>query len=518
MIQNMIFNPTISHATRATKSFEEQHGARTKAVRHGLFACAALLAFTTACGGAGEVLATYKGGEVTRGEVRDMFSMIYGPEAQSQATIDQQNQLITNYALMKVAALEATEQGLDSSDEVKNRVAMQETQSHLFAYNTYLRDNADEIELRFIEMQFVYLPVRKSGAETDDSAAREAEAAELIQKLNELKDQPAELEDLIYQRTEHQRYKWLGGFLDPHCTSCRPNPLSFLTDPLKEAEEGVFIQVKSPEAIWLIRKYRDYERSLDDLDGIFKNYHERTMRIAKNRRGQLPEAERDAPVFQQIIMDDAAIENLSKQQTDRLKRTETNGILTNQLNDLREEKKLELLPPSRVQGEPPEDAYTDGIALFTMGEGESASTYTYADLNKELGPAAAAVPLTEKLQILNSLIVPMALLNGEADFEDVKGNDDYEFMMKLRLNEALASAYYSKNQPPVEVSEAQIAEQYNIGRQNRFKGQSLAQARESIKAGLESSQRQESQMKVQGELTQKYELKIMREKLKANEL
>ncbi|MEQ9362898.1 MAG: hypothetical protein RIF32_01565 [Leptospirales bacterium] len=473
-----------------------------------------LLLLATACDRGGEVLATYEGGEVTRAELRNMFAMIYGPEAESQATIDQQNQLITNYSLMKIAALEAKKQGLDSTDDVRNRTVLKELQSQLFAYNTYLRDNADDIELNFIEMQFVYLPIRASGDDTNDASAREAEAADLIKKLNEVKDDPAALEDLIYERTEHQRYKWLGGFLDPHCTSCRPNPLNFLTDPLKEAEKGTFIQIKSPEAIWLIRKYREYERSLDNLDGIFKDYHTRTMRIAKNRRGQLPEAEQNAPVFQQIIMDDAAIENLALQQTDRLKRTETNGILTNKLNDLRESKKLELLPPSRMQGEATEDDYKESTALFTIGE----RTYTYGDLNKELGDAADAVPFKEKLQILNSLIVPLVLLEDESEFAAVKENDDYEFMMQLRESEALASTYYGKNQPEVEISEQQIAEQYNIGRQNRFKGQSLAQARAAIRASLEGSQRQAGQMKVQGDLTQKYDLKIKRELLKANEL
>ncbi|MCR9144453.1 MAG: hypothetical protein NXI24_19600 [bacterium] len=470
------------------------------------------LSLFAACGNGGEVLATYKGGEVTRAELRNMFSMIYGPEAQSQATIDQQNQLITNYSLMKIAAIEAREQKLDETDDVRNRTVLKKLQSQLFAYNTHLRNNADDVELSFIEMQFVYLPVRAGGA--DNTEARDAEAEELLAKLNEVKDDSAALEELIYQRTEHQRYKWLGGYLDPHCTSCRPNPLSFLTDPLKESEEGTFIKINSPEAIWLIRKYRAYERSLDDLDGIFENYHTRTMRIAKNRRGELPEAEQQSPVFQQIIMDEAAIETLAKQQTDRLKRTETNGILTNRLNDLRESKKLELLPPSRVQGEADPAAFQEDTALFTIGE----RTYTYGDLNKALGEAAGDVPLKEKLQILNSLIVPMVLLEDESDYQAVEGNDDYEFMMTLRENEALASTYYSKNQPEVKVSEEQIIEQYNIGRQNRFKGQSLGQARAAIRANLEGSQRQAGQMKVQGELTQKYDLKIMREKLEANEL
>lgn len=473
-----------------------------------------LLVFASACGGGGEVLSKYEGGEVTRAELRNMFAMIYGPEAKTQATIDQQNQLITNYSLMKIAAAEAKKQGLDSAADVRNRTVMKENQSQLFAYNTYLRDNVDDIELTFIEMQFVYLPVRASGADTDDSAAREAEATELIKQLNETRADPAALEDLIYQRTEHQRYKWLGGFLDPHCISCRPNPLSFLTDPLKEAEEGTFIQVKSPEAIWLIRKYRTYERSLDDLDGIFSDYHTKTMRIANSRKGQLPEAEQKAPIFQQIIMDEAAIVNLSKQQTDRLKRTETQNILTNILNEHRETKKLELLPPSRIQGEPSDANYQDGTALFTIGE----RTYTFGDLNKELGEAAAEVPLKEKLQIVNSLIVPMVLLEGESDFAAVKGNDDYDFMLQLRQNEALASAYYGKHQPELVVTEAQIAEQYNIGRQNQFKGKTLAQVRDSIRSNLEGSQRQAGQMKVQGELTQKYNLEIMRELLKANEL
>ena len=487
---------------------------RTPTIFGALVLTLSLFVFATACNGDGQVIATYEGGEVTRGELRSMFDMIFGPEAAEQATIDQQNQLITNYALMKIAAQEAQKQGLAESDDVRNRTVMKEQQSQLFAYNTYLRDSVDDAKLKFIEMQFVYLPIRANAGGTNDAEAREAEAADLLAQLNKIKDDSAALEDMIYQRTEHQRYKWLGGLLDPHCVSCRPNPLNFLTDPLKDAKEGEFVQIKSPEAIWLIRKVREYERSLDDLNDIFLDYHTKTMRIAESRRANLPEAERNSPVFQQIMMDEAAIKTLAEQQADRLKRTETNNLLTNKLNELREQKKLELLPPSRPQTEPTAEDYKDDTAMFTIGE----RTYTFGELNKALGTAAAAVPIKEKLQILNSIVVPMVLLEGESDFADVKGNDAYEFMLKLRENEALASAYYSKNQPSTAVSEAQIAEQYNIGRQNQFKGKSLAEVRDAIRSNLEGSERQAAQMKVQGDLTQKYKLEIKRDLLKANEL
>ena len=479
----------------------------------GTLLCVPLLS-TVACSGDGEVLASYDGGEVTRGELRSMFDMIFGPEAEAQATIDQQNQLITNYALMKIAAIEAKKQGLENAPEVKSRSALKEEQSQLFAYNTYLRDRAEDRELKFVEMQFVYLPIQRPQGGGDTSDARNAEAEDLLVELNEIKDDPAKLEDLIYKRTEHQRYKWLGGFLDPHCVSCEPNPLNFLTGPLKDAEEGTFIKIQTPEAIWLVRKYREYERAINDLEDIFVNYHTRVKRIAESRRGSLPEAEKNSPVFQQIIMEEAAIQSLAEQQADRISRTETGNAMSTRLNTLREQKKLELLPPARPQGEPTEDQYTEGTALFTI----DGKAFTFGDLNKELGEAAGEIPLTEKLQILNSLIIPLTLLEGESDFADVKGNDDYEFMLDLRGNEALAAAYYGKNQPQIDVTEAQIQEQYNIGRQNRFKGKSLAEVRDGIRSMLEGSQRQQAQMKVQGDLTQKYNLEIKRDLLKANEL
>ncbi len=471
------------------------------------------VSFTSACGRSGEVLATYEGGQITRGEMRLMFEMIFGADAEQQATIDQQNQLLSNFAMMKLAAAEAEgDENLAQSDAVKRRLVISERQAKLMAYNLKLQRGADDHEIEFYDMQFLWLSAKRPGSDGSDPNERLAEAEDLVAQLNKIKDDQRAVEDFIRERSEHARYRWIGGYLDPQCTECRMNQTAFLTRPLKETEAGTFILTRTPDALWIIRKTKAYNRSLDSLTSIFEDYHRKTMRILERYRAELPEEERSS--LDRIRLDEARIEQLAQQQADHLRRNEGRGLLTSKLNALREEKNLEILPAAQPQTPPQPEDYTAETGLFKVGD----DVFTIGDLDEVLGEYAEGVSLSEKIQITNSVIVATTLLKGESGFENIASSDEYEFVLDLQRSEALAQSYYEANMPEINIDDAQVRQQYEIGRQTRYKGKSFGEVRDNIRNMLEGQVRQQAVQEIQSKLSDKYKLKIEREKLEANVL
>ncbi len=462
--------------------------------------------FLSACGG-GEELATFKDGNITRGTVRSLFEVMMGPDNESGASVDTQFSVIQNYAYMLLAAREARADGMDKAAELKRVPDMFDEQAALEAFNTILKRDQDSYKFKMAEYQFLWL-----GRAKPDDQSRRGEADELLGRLNaNMSD--ADVENLITEKTERQRYKILGGYMDPHCVSCVPDRLLFLSGPLKDAPEKKFILVEDPSGFWVVRRLSEKEVPGGALQELFQDYHVKTMRIALRNINALPR-EQQEEARKRFTMDEKQLETMATNQAQAQLRRELGRAVQVRLENLRKDKKLEITEVAK-NGEAKENPADDAV-LFTYDGGK----YTYGEFKKAMGAGAAADPFSQQLGLLHGLLIPYILFDRfDPEFADAKDSDLAKFLENFRKEEQLARFYFTKKmEAGAEVTEKDIKDWYDLRKESLYKGQSLGAVKNAITQQLQTTRRQELARDIQQKLTEKYELKIFREKLKEGKL
>ncbi|HMU85675.1 MAG TPA: hypothetical protein PKC35_20180, partial [Leptospiraceae bacterium] len=186
-----------------------------------------------------QVLAEFNGGDVRRSELRAAFRLMEG-----QPSLEMQDRVVTDLALLKITALEAVKQGLDQTEDFKKREPLFHKLAFLGSLEQELMAEQKKQKFKMMELQFAFLK------EGEKDKKRKPEAEDIAKKLNEASD--SDREKIIAQKTEMKRYAVTGGYADPICVSCVPNPFAFLTDAAAKAE-GKFVVVDDPNGFWIIR-------------------------------------------------------------------------------------------------------------------------------------------------------------------------------------------------------------------------------------------------------------------------
>ena len=122
------------------------------------------------------------------------------------------------------------------------------------------------------------------------------------------------------------------------------------------------------------------------------------------------------------------------------------------------------------------------------------------------------------VQILQNIYIPTEILKLSPDYEEVMETELYDFLQSFYKNEALAGRYIQKSIEKMQVTDEQIQEYYDLRKHNQFNGKPLAAVKETIRQQLQQAQSQTAVQAIQDELFKKYNFKIEREKLKADEL
>ncbi|MBX7057488.1 MAG: hypothetical protein K1X75_05435 [Leptospirales bacterium] len=478
--------------------------------KHALLCC--LLLIAGACVRAGETLAEFQGGSIERRDLRYLLRLYHGQQAEAESSTEEQDRLLRAYALQRIASQAAESAGLQNSAEFKRSQTILESRARLLAANLRLIESFADRKLKFYEMQFLLLAAAPTPG---SSATRLQEAKDLLQQLDRIQDKDQEVEDLISRKTDQTTYRYLGGYIDPHCVSCQPNMLSFLTDKLKDAAEKKFVIVETPTAIYLIRKYREYEMEPDEVRQRYQSFYNRVNTVALRLTGGLSQAQRQQPEMQallgQIMMPEAQRNEMAKQQAERIMVQEGRNPLNSRMMSLRETLPVELAPALQGESAAPFAALADDAMLFKVGD----RIFTRGELRQRLKDAGPLTP-EQELQALTNVILPEAVLAQDSEFASIEESDEYRFALEYYRCGALEQAYYQQELHPAAVTETQIVEWYNLRRQQSYANKSLAEVRASIRAQLENDERQRAIQELQQKLAEKYNLAVQRDRLKAN--
>lgn len=439
---------------------------------------------------------------ITRGDLKTFLTLTMGSYDPSQVTVAMQDEILQNLALIRVAAAAAREAGLEKSEEFQRNQIMLDRRALLAGFDLYLKKNADSHKFTMLDAQMVFL---KHDPEQD----RKAEAEQLLKRLNQAKDD-GEVESIIFETNENQRYRIQGGYLDPFCISCNPNPLADLTDPIKDRTDKKFVLINNNQGIWLIRSLKVREVEGDALERIFLEFYRRSQNAVR-KYYETAGRSTDSNTQQPGMMGDDEVKNLAKEQAAAQIRRETRNMLRNEMENLRKAH-----PVTFADGETPPSTWTevpaDDALLFKI-DGQA---YHYADLKKEAG--IEKLQPEEQFMLAMNVFLPTELLKKSSHYDDVMESDDVQFLKDLQTNDLLANLYLTREISNTTITDEEIKQAYELRRFNEFKGKTLSQVRDRIEAGLMQEKRQSTFQRIKRELFETYNVKIERERLKEGQV
>ena len=476
---------------------------------------------SSACRRNSEALASFKGGEVTRGELRMLFRISRGDEAEKTATIKAQDDLLQTFAVLKIAANAAKVEGLDKLPEARKSAAFLPLRAAVQSFDIYMRLNSKDHEFEMMEVQHVILrnqPVQASGKEgakdgvkTVNAAptqvvSRQAEAEALLKELNGATGSDEKLYKLVREKTDLEMYRPVAGYEIPICISCSMNPQQDITTRLKTAKEGEFIIVPGPGGYTLVRKVKTSKVSLDDLEKFFEKNFEKHARLAiKYLAGVKDEKERKS-IEQRVPLTEKQISERAKARADFMRR-EINGLARGHYMKLRAARKVMIHPEMTFDAK---RQYTDDTKLFSIDGKER----TYGDLRKAL---PEDLTVEERLQRAG-LWLDAAILEKDPLFEKSRKSNIHTFIAEVLEQNAQAEAYFRKHLPETKITPAEVQAFFDANKNTVLKGKSLAAARTDIERQLTQQHKQAGAKQLRETLSKKYELRIFREKLEANKL
>lgn len=482
--------------------------ATTRKIRPGLigsFVLIITLSLSASCSGDGEVLAEWDNGDkITRGEFRDLIEVTRGPEAIDSLTVDEQNNTLKNFALMKITGDLARKEKLQDSPDFKLGMALIDESASLAAFNRIFRKTHESGDMQFWDMQILFLAKKEE--------SRTEEANDLLKELNSGKSEK-EIEEIIRNKNENQRYAMIGGYLDPHCISCGQDNVAFLTDPLKEAEDGKFILVENDRGAWIVRKIRSYEAEMEDLEEIFYKYQKKTASILKGNIESTITDPKQKQAALSRIPDDNRLTKMAKEYAGAQEKRALSADFQKLNEKLRKEKKLEITEAASGQTAGT-FKFTPETVLFRTVEGD----YTYGDLVKPLVDAGKEPETQQVLRILHGVIIPYTVLKDHELMKQAKQSETFTFIKKLRESDTLSRIYLEKNKPDYQVSEEDMRQWYDLRKNNEFKGKSYSSVKGRIKNLLEQTKAREAFESFQNKLIEDHNLVIHRKLLKPGEV
>ncbi|MBI3396503.1 MAG: hypothetical protein HY042_11750, partial [Spirochaetia bacterium] len=397
----------------------------------------------TSCLRDGEVLAEYQGGKVTRGDVRMLFALI--GRGTTDAKLEDQTQVLREIAITRIGAKEAIATGLDKNPEINKDMVAHEERSLLTSIDYTMRDDASSHKYRMLELQAVQLAA-------PDPAKRRAEAEDLMNKLNDKQLGDADIEKLASEKTENGRYRMAGGYLDPLCASCTPNPLAALTDPIEKAPERKFILVEAPGGFWIVRRLSVKEVKGSALKDVFESYHRKAGKIARAQMNLIPAADREK-LPKDLILDEKQIEEISTWQAKEQERRELTGLLSGRIEAEKKARQFVLSPAAQPKQKPVASDYKDDTVLYSL----NGKDFTFGLLKERLKSTMPDADVGVMLEILNGIIIPYEVMKDTKEAAKAKTQPVYAFVTDLRRDQVLANQYFVKNRGNDDVSEADIA-------------------------------------------------------------
>ena len=488
-----------------------------------------LLSVFSKCNDENQVIANYeidnKKGTFIRKQLRWLVQLQAQRLQGRKATTEEQQQLVKAYLFSKLIAHDIDTDSLIKSDLYKEQSFLLKERVKLTAYELYLRNLDQDLEYKFIETQVLFLK-----KDEKDTKEKDKEADELIIELNSDKISDNDVIEKIYQRSENPSYKLQGGYLEPICTSCGRSSFHDFIEKLNKSKPGKFIKIDQGPFIWIIRIAKKYSIDEDDIQDKLESFYRKLARVSRKYINKLPKNDPERKKLSQLFEQDK-MENLAKQKSERFIKQAKQSYLQHKISQLRESNNFSLseefknfsLANANKDAKKSKQKLSNDSLLYTL----DGKKFLYRDLKAKIeiinNNAGTVVKqkikgVEKELQILNGLLIPLALLEKVNEFKTFETNEIYKFIDQLIRNKILKDIYYIEERKDSKIDEAEVQKRYLAGKKTRFKNQPTKVAKEMLRRELRQSSFLNWEKKKQKELSTKYKLKINNNLLKSDEI
>ncbi|MDF3820120.1 hypothetical protein P3G55_09430 [Leptospira sp. 96542] len=460
-----------------------------------------LLSFQN-CSKDSEILATYDGGTVTRGELLFILEASKQPGQPEQPVgADVQANLLENIAIQKIILGDMVKSGKLSQADLDNVV---ETIGHSMILKTYLdeyvKKNLKNSPMEFLEMQMALV-------RGEDPVATKQKAEDLKNKLNKMSD--SEIAKEITSVTSDSNRKPVAGKLDPFCSNCAQTPFDPILKQLANIGTGEFITYSENDdsnIVYVVRALKKEKVHPERLPVYLTKKFEAFQKEAEEYAKANPDAE-SKQAIEYLTQGNQA--DKAREFSSMLSKQYEQGLYERESNRLREATGIVLATdlPNRLDQLDPKTFGADRV-LYTTKEGVSFKWIELVAEYEKLPGILKREMKDEKqrvgmlLSILQSIIIPRKMAEASPEIADVKKTDSFRYQLEqLRWNVGLNVFTQEISAIPLSITDEQVRDTYEAGKLYAYSEQSgdnprdrrpipFASVRERVKSDLEKSQRE----------------------------
>ncbi|MDZ4726762.1 MAG: hypothetical protein SH817_11445 [Leptospira sp.] len=452
------------------------------------------------CSGDSEILATYDGGTVTRGELNFVIEASKrGNNEPQPISTEIQTKIVESIALEKILLRDSVQtKKIEQADIDKIEALV----SDFVKLNIYMR-NYVKSAMKSKPLEFVDLQI--SIIRGEDGKANEAKADEVFKKLQSASK--SEIDTIITETTDDVGRKPVAGKLEPFCVNCSTNPLEDIIGEAKKVSQGKFVKFfKDPQMIYLVRITNTEKVN----PARVPKYYTDTFKYFSELATEYGKTHTDEQMQNAIkYFTEGDHGNKGNQFAGQMLKQFEQGLYQNELNRIKEASGIAVsnLPPVYGPEQIDIKEFPGDLVLLTN---KDKTTYKWSDLDNDF----ASLPKTLKsdykdpkakifdmLKLFQSTILQGKISKVSPEVQKVGSEVAYKMQLdKMKVSLALKALQDEINAVPVTVTEQQMKDTYEAGKlyaysledpknpSNRIP-QTYGQVRDRIKSELENSQR-----------------------------
>ncbi|MEM7180716.1 MAG: hypothetical protein AAF518_07375 [Spirochaetota bacterium] len=478
------------------------------------------------CNSGKEVLATFQGGSVTRQELRDFYKFKDAPINPKTTSLKNQLAVLEGIALQKIIYKENEKAKIFAGKEFTNIWEIAEKQMLADLYRKeYQKNLSSEEKLKLVSIQFLFLKANK-GEDLSSQAENHKKA------LAALSDDKA-IYKYMAENTQENGRKPVGGFLEPFCVNCGPNPLlDTFTEGIRGKSKDFFVSSDKFANAYIYRVVERQEVTSDSLVAFLK---ERFLKF----QAQASAFDKDAKSKKEkqyatyYMESGAKLDKKVKLTAEHYQKQFAKIAWTKHLQEISKTNAMSV--NSEIRQKRSSIAVgdlQDDTVLYTF----KSKPFTYKELNQEFdklrvqGEAEADNPriIREKLNFLYEIYIPGVLFSTLEAAKKIRGSDAYK-LAETFLRRGISWSFFQNNlqKQKIEIKEEEIKETYEAGKMYSYVDTNIkdkkvplpyGQVKERIRRELtQNKTRKLFENQIAG-LKKQYALKVDNKKLKEGKL
>lgn len=476
----------------------------------------ALFVFSGCGPSADETLAKFDGGNVKRYEMRYLIQLDLGEDASQKANIEMQTSKLRQIALMKLGALAFKKAQKPLGEKEKKMANLRLLEAQQLTYTYQLKIHSNDFRINLHEFQFLSLN------QSPDSPSRKEEASSYLKELNSGNLDRNQIEDYIQKKSEHGRYRWLGGYMDPVCIECNLNAglhgisIKEMLKVVNKSDSSKFVLLHRPTNVLIFRKINSQDIALEDLEDYLKKYFRKTMKLSQHYAAHANRRNKPAAAAASMAKSEEQLELSTHQLSERQRNEIKKQITRIKMEQLRQKHHFEWkLSSPKTLLNLDSNTTDDSTTIFTL-EGKN---YTLENLKKDLLYLGLEnEDKTNLFSIINGIIVPRSILAYDATFVDCKDTEEFKFFNSI-VNLRIKNQAYFSNLPMKKPTQSEVRKYYQQSIRNKpGKKPSFAKIKNKISTYLAKQKRMSLIKEQQRTISQEYNLKILSKHLITNEI